>query len=81
MEMNDERGKKPEAEAQKSPGKGEQAWRRRGVIKLRVQREKTAAANQREGQAEKEEDALKVALAALAENHNHPEERQKGASS
>ena len=80
MEMDDERGKKPEAEAQKSPGKREQTVGWNSVIKLSVEREKAAAAKQRQCETKKKEYALEVALAAMAENHNHPEERQESAS-
>ncbi len=80
MEMEEERGKQPEAEAQKSPSKGEQTARWNSVIKLSVEHEKTAAAKQRQRETKKKEYAFEVALAAMAENHNHPEERQEGAS-
>ena len=81
MEMNDERGKNPEADAEKSPGKRKQSIRWNAVVKLGVEREQTAAAKQRQCETKKKEYTLEVTLAAMAEDHNHPEERQESASS
>src|ERR1700687_583610 len=54
-------------------------WRnwRLVVVNLRVQSEERPAIEKEQREAQEKENALKVALSAIAENHHHPEELQQ----
>jgi hypothetical protein len=49
------------------------------VVDLRVQREERPAIKKEQRQTQKKENTLKIALAAVAENHHHPKELQQRA--
>jgi len=79
MQMKQEGGSEAEAGAEDGPSEcGEQGWRL-GVIDLRIESEERATVEAEEGQAEEEEDAFEIALAAIAEDDDHPEKHQEGA--
>src|SRR5260370_41126898 len=47
------------------------------VVDLRVQRQERPAIKKEQRQTQKKENAFKIALAAVAENHHHPKKLQK----
>src|SRR5262249_29165940 len=69
-----------EANGQDGPKKQCQEGWRMGVVNLTVDCEQRAAVEEKESEAEEEEDALEVALAAVAEDDDHPEKHEEGAS-
>ena len=79
MQMKQERRSEAEAGAEDGPSEGgEQGWRL-GVIDLGVEGEERATVEAEKGKTEEEEDAFEIALAAVAEDDNHPEKHQEGA--
>jgi len=50
-------------------------WNR--VVYLRIQRQQGTAVEEKKRKAEKEENALEIALPTVAKNYNHPEELQQ----
>lgn len=78
VKVNHQRGNKPQPKAEKRPGELEEALRRCDIEELGVQRQEGTSEEARQREAEEEENALEIALAAMAENDHHPEERQQG---
>jgi len=81
VEIEKERWSEPQTKAEKYPSKAQQGGRRSGIEELAVERQEAAAEKTGEGQAQEKEDALEAALAAMAEDHYHPEKRQQRSSS
>src|SRR5437879_12253800 len=50
-----------------------------GMINMRVRRKNQPAIKKEQCQTQKKENALKIALAAVAENHHHPKQLQQRA--
>jgi len=76
MKMYYERRNKPKSEAKERPRKAEQARWRSGIVEFRVQRQEAASKETGQRQTKKEENALEVALAAMAQDHHHPKKWQ-----
>src|SRR5208283_1733788 len=81
VEMNYQRRNKPQPEAEKRPGEAKQGGRWSAIVDLRVQRQKTAAEKKRQRQTEEKKHALEIPLAAVTENHHHPEEWEQRSGS
>jgi hypothetical protein len=77
--MQKERGQHTQSAGNDYDGKLiERRWRL-VVVDLRVQRQERPAIKKEQCQTQKKENALKIALAAVAENHHHPKELQQRA--
>ena len=77
MNLHQERRYKPQSDAEQCPSESEEGVRRRSVIELRVESQQTASKETHQSEAKKEENALQISLTPMAQNHNHPEERQE----
>jgi hypothetical protein len=77
VQMDQERRQQAQAGAQHCFCEDSQEGWWRCIIDLSVEREKRSTVEEKQRQAEKEEDALKIALTAIAEDYHHPEELQQ----
>src|ERR1700733_1237169 len=77
--MHQQRWKRAEPETDKGDDKLAQAGGRLAIVNLRIHCEQRAAVKQKQRSAEEEENALEIALAPIAKDHHHPEQRQQRA--
>jgi hypothetical protein len=78
VEVYQKRRQEPQSEAHDGPDKNGEPGRRDGVKEFGVEFEERAPEEKDQRQAEKKEDALKVALATVAEDDDDPEEWKQG---
>src|SRR5690242_14299281 len=69
----------PQTGYDKRPGNSLEQSRRRRIVNLRVQRQQRPAIEKKQRQAQKEKHPLEIPLAAVAQNHHHPEQHQQRA--
>src|SRR5271165_2706743 len=76
--MEEQSGNEDQTETQKKPGEERQLARDNRVVNLSVEGQQRCAVKEEQREAEEKQNAFKVALAAVPENHRHPEKRQQG---
>jgi hypothetical protein len=75
--MNHQRWDQEQGKTEKRPSKVKDCCRRGAIKQLRIQREQAASEKTRQCEAQEEEDPLEIALAAVPQNHHHPEKWQQ----
>src|SRR5271155_4387070 len=81
LQVHEQRGNYGQTGADKNPSEPFQLRRRYCVVGLGVRFEERGTIEKEQSEAQEEEDALKIALAAMSENHHHPEKRQQRSGS
>ena len=79
MQVCKKRRQETQAETEDGPREDIQSFRRLRVIELGIEGEERTGIEEKQSEAEEEEDTFEIALAAVAEDDHHPEEREEGA--
>src|SRR2546423_179845 len=80
VHVKQHRRQEREPNANQHSRKSVHGLRRQRIENLRVQRQQRACIEKEEGKAQEEKHALKISLATVAEDHDHPEQHQQRSS-